>query len=436
MQDSINIDSKDCLLESYDFILPSHLIAFEPCNPKENAKLLVYKNGEIIHTTFKHFFDFVPRDYLIVLNDTRVIKARIFGEKILNLDSIKSYENTNFENFKVTCDLESNATFHKKSREIFYHKALDSNNHLVQIKGRVKENDIFKLDSNIFMCVVKLRNDGFREVVFFKIIESSKLYSIKNSKNNNFIESSTINSKIPNFLESKFGENIQILNQSEIFSLLENKGKIPLPPYIKRESTKRDCKDYQSLFAKVNGSVAAPTASLHFSREMLGFLESNFNVAYVTLHVGAGTFKPVETADITTHKMHEEYCEISLKNAKKILNTQKILCVGSTAMRSVEWLNDNILKSSKNTNLENFKVSPDSKDFIESKLIGQNSIFLHPQNKPKKVNALLTNFHLPKSSLIMLVSSLIGRENTLKLYHEAILHNYKFYSYGDCMLII
>lgn len=349
--------SADMLLESYDFNLPSDLIATHPSTPKESAKLLVYKkdSDKIIHSTFKHLFDFIPSDYLIVLNNTRVIKARLFCK---NLESTKM-------------------------REIFYHKAINNEINLVQIKGKVRKNDIFKIDSNNFLEVVNLRNDGFREVIFFENLESKK-----------------------------------ILSQSEIFILLEKYGKMPLPPYIKREATPQDSKDYQSLFALHNGSIAAPTASLHFSSEMLAFLESNFKHVYLTLHVGAGTFKPVESSSILKHKMHSEYCQIESSVAQKILNAQNILCIGSTAMRSVEWL-----------------LSLDSIKGFE-KICGKNDIFLHPLNKPKKVNALLTNFHLPKSSLIMLVSSLISRENTLKIYQEAIAKRYKFYSYGDCMLII
>lgn len=340
----------DTKLQSYDFFLPNELIANEPIYPKESAKLLVYKDKKIIHTTFKYLFDFIPRDFLIVLNDTRVLNARLFCVK-QNTDSKES-----------------------SKKEIFYHKHLGNNIHLVQIKGKVKINDKFRLDSNIYLEVVNIRNDGFREVVFYN--------------------------------------SYKVLESSEVYKIFEMYGNIPLPPYIKRRSTADDKIHYQSIFAKNLGSIAAPTASLHFSQNMLNFLESNYNIAYITLHVGAGTFKPVVTNDIREHKIHTEYCEILESSTQKIKNANKILCIGTTAFRCVEW-------------------------FVRSgQTRGENDIFLHPQNKPFKANALLTNFHLPKSSLLMLVSSLIGRKETLNIYAEAIKHKYRFYSYGDGMLII
>lgn len=359
-------NSLETLLESYDFTLPNSLIATHPLENKESCKLLVYKYKEkkLIHTHFSELFSFIPRKYLVVLNDSKVIKARLFCEKI-RLDSMHS----------KTPSMQA-------KKEIFYHKPLceSSGTHLAQIKGRVKIGDIFKVDSNNFIKVLKVRSDGFREI---------------------------------QFIESK------ILNSNEVFTLLEKCGQIPLPPYIKRPSTARDEIDYQSIFATNNGSIAAPTASLHFSHKMLKTLESNYDIAKVTLHVGAGTFKPVESSDIRSHKMHAETCQISQNSANKILNATQILCVGSTAMRSVEWL----MRENLNENLR-------------ENIVGENDIFLHPLNRPQKVNALLTNFHLPKSSLIMLVSSLIGRKETLNLYNEAIKNKYRFYSYGDCMLLI
>jgi S-adenosylmethionine:tRNA ribosyltransferase-isomerase len=185
-----------------------------------------------------------------------------------------------------------------------------------------------------------------------------------------------------------------------------------LPPYLKRDDEESDNINYQTLFAENYGAVAAPTASLHFTPELLENLKENFNTNYLTLHVGAGTFKPVESENILDHPMHSEYYKIPL-NSKDILDSnKKILAVGTTVTRTIEFYNDT------------------------KKLNGEANLFLNPINQPKRVNYLLTNFHLPKSTLIMLVASFIGLEETMNLYHEAIQKNYRFFSYGDAMLII
>ena len=375
--------SKDLDLSSYDFTLPNDLIATEPIKPKENAKLLIYHNGKITHTTFYELFNYIPKDYLIVLNDTRVINARLFANKL----SLESLHKTQILNDSIL----------PTKREIFYHKHLSNNLHLVQIKGKAKLHDIFTLqynNTNIFIQVVDIKDDGYKIVSFFTLKDISALKQ--------------------NLLQN----HAEKLSQEKVLSLLQTCGNIPLPPYMKRESTEKDSKDYQSIFAKSEGSVAAPTASLHFSESMFKYLKENYNHAFVTLHVGAGTFKPVTCENILNHKIHTESCIIAKKEAQKILESKKILCVGTTAMRSVEWLiRENVAQ-------------------IESDIMGENAIFLNPFNPPKKVKALLTNFHLPKSSLLMLVSSIIGRKETLRIYEEAIANKYRFYSYGDGMLII
>lgn len=375
--------SKDLDLSSYDFTLPNDLIATGPVSPKENAKLLIYRNGKITHTTFYELFNYIPKDYLIVLNDTRVINARLFANKL----SLESLHKTQILNDLIL----------PTKREIFYHKHLSNNLHLVQIKGKAKLHDIFTLqynNTNIFIQVVDIKDDGYKIVSFFTLKDISALKQ--------------------NLLQNHAEE----LSQEKVLSILQTCGNIPLPPYMKRESTEKDSKDYQSIFARNEGSVAAPTASLHFSESMFKYLKENYNHAFVTLHVGAGTFKPITCENILNHKIHTESCIIARKEAQKILESKKILCVGTTAMRSVEWLiRENVAQ-------------------IENDIIGENAIFLNPFNPPKKVKALLTNFHLPKSSLLMLVSSIIGRKETLRIYEEAIANKYRFYSYGDGMLII
>ncbi len=198
-----------------------------------------------------------------------------------------------------------------------------------------------------------------------------------------------------------------LLNQLEII------GKIPIPPYIRKgESDEEDKKTYQTVFAKEMGSVAAPTAGLHFSQELLNNLEKAGHIlATVTLHVGAGTFSPVKVENILEHKMHEEFYSIDQDNLRKIEAAKYRVAVGTTTLRTLESYHRNPLSRS-------------------------TSIFLHPGQSVFSIDALVTNFHLPQSSLLMLVSALIGREKVLELYKIAVEKKYRFFSYGDGMLIL
>ncbi len=188
--------------------------------------------------------------------------------------------------------------------------------------------------------------------------------------------------------------------------------KTPIPPYMNREDEKSDETDYQTLFAKNYGAVAAPTASLHFTPSLFKKLEEKFPINYLTLHVGAGTFKSVDTQDILKHPMHSEYFEIGRETKTALDKAEKILAVGTTVTRTIEYY--------ARTN----------------KIQGKCDLFLNPANTPIKVDYLLTNFHLPKSTLIMLIAAFVGLEKTLEIYQEAIKEKYRFYSYGDGMLII
>ena len=187
---------------------------------------------------------------------------------------------------------------------------------------------------------------------------------------------------------------------------------MPLPPYIKREDNRQDESDYQTRFATQPGSVAAPTASLHFSDALLAKVRNEHLWAEVTLHVGLGTFLGVESEDIRQHSMHSERYRVPAEAAALIGSDRPILAVGTTACRTVEYYARTGLNE------------------------GECDLFLHPGNPPKRVSHLMTNFHLPKSTLIMLVAAFAGLETTQKLYAEAIAKNYRFYSYGDAMLIL
>ena len=201
--------------------------------------------------------------------------------------------------------------------------------------------------------------------------------------------------------------------------ILNDIGTMPLPPYIKEKL--QDQSRYQTVYCKELGSSAAPTAGLHFTQELLEKIkEKGVQIAQVLLHVGLGTFRPVKEEDILKHNMHSEYCEIDKENAEIINNAVKdgrrVICVGTTSVRTVESLAD-----------ENGFVKADKMD---------TNIFIYPGYKFKVVKGLITNFHLPESTLIMLVSAFMGRENTLNMYNEAVKEKYRFFSFGDATYII
>ncbi len=210
-------------------------------------------------------------------------------------------------------------------------------------------------------------------------------------------------------------------NTDSIEEILYEVGKVPIPPYIREgESDARDLSDYQTVYAKNVGSVAAPTAGLHFTEDVFSDLEAKgIKRAEVTLHVGLGTFAPVKVDNIIDHKMHTERYFVTTDNLEKIKSANKRFAVGTTSLR--------VLESS---------INPQGEFEVESDRIYETDIFLYPGKDVLSIDGLITNFHLPKSTLLMLVSSLIGREKTLELYNIAVEYKYRFFSYGDAMLII
>jgi S-adenosylmethionine:tRNA ribosyltransferase-isomerase len=332
---------------SYDYTLPKELIASKPVHPADSAKLLVYNTNTdtITHTTFKNLIDFLPKNISVFLNDTKVIKARIFGKKL--------------SGGKV---------------ELLLNKPLFMDRYLVMIRGKVSVGMILYFEENITVKVLEINEDGTRVVEFYKNEEKLDFLTL-----------------------------VETLNKI---------GHLPLPHYMNREDEEEDNINYQTLFAKNYGAVAAPTASLHFTEELLKKINDKFNVNYLTLHVGAGTFKPVDAEDILSHPMHSEYFEIGIKAKEALDKAKKVLAVGTTVTRTIEY-------------------------YARKNMIsGECDLFLNPANKPIKVDHLLTNFHLPKSTLIMLIASFVGLEKTLEIYEEAVKEKYRFFSYGDGMLII
>ncbi|MDQ7084307.1 MAG: tRNA preQ1(34) S-adenosylmethionine ribosyltransferase-isomerase QueA [Sulfurovum sp.] len=339
--------SIDLLTQSYDYTLPEGYIATAPVYPRDHAKLLVYerKTDTITHTTFAHLLDYIPPACHVFLNDTRVIKARIFGKKITG--------------GKI---------------ELLFNKPLDRYSSRVMIRGRVKVGTLLYFEASLIATIIRCAEDGSRVVTFT--------------------------------------QNAKPIAFEALVLILDSIGHLPLPPYMHREDKKEDETDYQTLFAKNAGAVAAPTASLHFTLPLLEKLRQRHPTHTLTLHVGAGTFKPVDAKAILDHPMHSEYFDIPSDSAEILDKDTPLLAIGTTVTRSIEY-------------------------YVRTGVVkGECDLFLNPHNPPQRVTHLLTNFHLPKSTLIMLVSAFVGREKTLALYEEAIRAKYRFFSYGDAMLIV
>ena len=334
--------------DSYDYRLPPELIATEPASPKDSSRLMVIDRtaGSVTHTVFSEILSHIPKGCAIIYNDTKVIKARLFGRK------------------------ESGGKI-----ELLINRQLDAARYSVLIRGKVKPGTELVFDERLGAKVLERCQDGSRIVHFTN-------------------------------------ENGNILAFESLLHHLERLGHVPLPPYMQREDREEDAKLYQPVFARHEGAVAAPTASLHFTEPLFEAMKKRFDTSPVTLHVGAGTFKPVETDIITEHPMHSEIYEIPPQTREIIDSDREILALGTTVTRTVEY------------------YARTKKPF------GECNLFLHPGNPPRRVNRLLTNFHLPKSTLIMLVASFLGLEMTMKVYNIAIEKRYRFYSYGDAMLII
>ncbi|HAQ62069.1 TPA: tRNA preQ1(34) S-adenosylmethionine ribosyltransferase-isomerase QueA [Candidatus Delongbacteria bacterium] len=339
-------------VSDYDFILPKRLIAQKPTGKRDKSRLLTIdrKYGTIgtgIFSEIEKWFD--PGDVL-VLNETKVIPARLYGRT------------------------EDDAEI-----EILLLREIEENLWEIMVKpGRkVKINGTIFFDGNASCTIQKITAEGNRTAIFE--------------------------------CEQNF------------FDFIETYGKVPLPPYIERDAVELDKNRYQTVYAKVPGAVAAPTAGLHFTDDLLGSLKiKGVNICTIVLHVGAGTFKPIKVKSILDHKMHREYYEVTEQAAELINNAKsrgnKIFAVGTTAARTLETVSD-----------KSGKIAPSK---------GETDIFIYPGYKFKIVDHLITNFHLPKSSLILLVSAFSSIEMIKKAYDLAIKEEFRFYSYGDAMLIL
>lgn len=339
-------------LSDFNYDLPEELIAQDPLLQRDSSKLLVLdKNtGEYSHDVFHDLPQYLNPGDCLVLNNTRVIPARLLG-----------------------------------SRE-----------------GK---------EDQIELLLLKRRSDDVWETL---VRPGKKLRpGVRVSFGDGILKG-----EITEIVED--GNRLVKFEYNGIFEeVLDSLGQMPLPPYIKHKL--EDKERYQTVYAKYNGSAAAPTAGLHFTKELLQKIENmGVNIAYVTLHVGLGTFRPVKEENVLEHKMHSEFYMIDKENAEKINSAKtsggRIISVGTTSCRTLESaaLNNGLVKECS----------------------GWTDIFIYPGFEFKVIDGLVTNFHLPESTLLMLVSALAGRENILNAYEEAIRQRYRFFSFGDAMLII
>lgn len=338
-------------VEDFDYYLPEKLIAQTPLEKRDTSRLMVLDKttGKIEHKHFYNIVDYLEEGDTLVLNDTKVLPARLIGEKeetkaVIEILLLKNISGDDWE-----C--------------------------LVKPARRIKIGTIVTFGSGELKAkCIKEEPEGIRH---FTLIYDGILMEI-----------------------------------------LEHLGTMPLPPYIHEKL--KDQSRYQTVYAKEIGSAAAPTAGLHFTKELLEQLtKKGVNIAYITLHVGLGTFRPVSVDKVEEHEMHSEYYQMTKETAELLKKTKenkkRIIAVGTTSTRTLET------------------IMTKYNEFTECS--GWTNIFIYPGYKFKAIDALITNFHLPKSTLVMLVSALAGRENILNAYKTAVQEEYRFFSFGDAMLI-
>ena len=337
--------------DDFDFYLPEELIAQTPLEKRDSSRLLVLdkKTGDISHRHFTDIVDYLQKGDTLVLNDTKVIPARLYGVKE-----------------------ETNAAI-----EVL----------LLKDEG-----------NNIWECLTRPA----------KRIKVGTVISFGNGK---------LKARCTSVLDEGIRK-FKLEYKGILYEVLDELGEMPLPPYIHEKLKDKD--RYQTVYAKNIGSAAAPTAGLHFTDDLLKKIKNKgVNIAYITLHVGLGTFRPVSVTDVTKHKMHSEYYVMSEDVAKLLNDTRKnghkIIAVGTTSTRTLETI-----MSLYGT----FKSCS-----------GWTDIFIYPGYEFKAIDYLITNFHLPKSTLVMLVSALAGKDNIMKAYNEAVKEKYRFFSFGDSMFI-
>ena len=363
------------LLSEYDYNLPEELIAQLPADKRDNSRMMVLnrKDRTISHKHFYDIVDLIDKNTLLVMNNTKVLPARLIGHKDtgakIEVFLLKQAE---------TQSLEENM-----QNSMCRAKQLCLWDVLIKPSKRVKPDTIIKISDELSVKAIKRLEENGEWLVEL------------------------------------------IFEGNNVLDVLHRNGQIPLPPYIERKIQNEDLKKldferYQTVYAKDEGSVAAPTAGLHFTQEILQKLQDKgVELAYVTLNVGLGTFRPVQCENVENHKMHSETFEISEKAAEQINRAKKegkqIIAVGTTTVRTLE------------TSFQKYGCIQPCHDHSE--------LFIYPPYEFKVIDKLITNFHLPKSTLLMLVSALAGKDFIFEAYNKAIKNNYRFFSYGDCMFI-
>ena len=422
-------------LSGYTYDLPNEKIAKFPLSNRDESKLLVYQKGEIKHSVFKNITDYLPKNSLLVFNNTKVIPARIHFQKstgaIIQLFLLHPILPTPVINLAM--DVTDSCVWEC----------------MIGNRKRWKKGDIL---SQI------LRVDGQEVEVRAEIEDEAKNY-VKLSWNSNkpFANNShSLNKgKMPNNNSHSLEASDYII--PTFVTLIQTLGTIPLPPYLNRETEASDTETYQTVYSEKKGAVAAPTAGLHFTQEVLQNLDSHgFKQDFLTLHVGAGTFQPIKVENIVEHKMHNEQVVFTKKNIENLLeNLGNIIPVGTTSMRTLEsiyWFGVKFLKGDENPLLieklypyqhENLPSVEDSLKAILQEMEGKNTdeitaeteIFIFPGYQFKICKGIITNYHQPESTLILLIAALIG-EDWRKVYHEAMTNDYRFLSYGDSSLLL
>ena len=375
-------------LDNYDYILSKKNIANYPCEKRDESKLLVYKNKKIRSSKFLDISNHIPNNSTIFLNDSRVINSRFFFQ---NSDN--------------------------KSIEILVTRV---------IKIDESKEKIIEVDSLIGNAK-KWKEDEI-------LISNKKTITLKAYKK----------AKRVYFCWNKD------INWEKIIDVF---GSIPLPPYIKREIEDKDYVSYQTVYSKVKGSIASPTAGLHFSNSIINDLKKNHIVDTITLHVGIGTFKPINSKEVMNHKMHSENISISKKNIQNLNKSRNIVAVGTTSLRTLESIyylslkikNDEDISFIEQDIYMKYNQEINRQDVCElvlnymkkrniEEINFKSSLYILPGYKFKFCDQLITNFHYPKSTLILLVAALIG-EDWRKVYNFALENNYRFLSYGDSSIL-
>ena len=388
------------LVSDFNYHLPEELIAQEPLADRAASRLLRLdtSSGRFEDLQFRDFPDVLRPDDLVVFNNTRVFPARLYGRR----SGIKAQA----------------VSARNPAARDFLHGRIE-----VLLTRQVRQ------DPNEWECLVRPgRKIGVGERLFFGAQDELQAEVVARGefgeRRIRFEQPSSFarpDSREPALSSSKGRLSPHESTVNDFFTLIERIGHVPLPPYIAREDAAGDRERYQTVYARERGSVAAPTAGLHFTPEILERIKARkIEAAEITLHVGLGTFQPVRTERVEEHTLHSESYSISTDAATKIERARKesrrIVAVGTTTVRTLEYAaqqGDGEIRAGS----------------------GEANLFIYPGYKFRVVTSLLTNFHLPQSTLLMLVCTLGGKENVMRAYEHAVSHRYRFYSYGDCMLV-